>query len=107
MLWSALANAGESPEQVEFESRLHRDRMTLTIYFSIGFWGWFIMSIGPMVPLITKEFGDSKGVGGLYGTAIAGGAVAVGLNSHRLVLYLVWRPRMLIGTLPVTACALL
>jgi len=107
MLWSALANAGESPEQVEFESRLHRDRMTLTIYFSIGFWGWFIMSIGPMVPLITKEFGVSKGVGGLHGTAIAVGAVAVGLVSHRLVQYLGRRPIMLIGTCLMTAGALM
>lgn len=86
---------------------MQRDRLTLTIYFSIGLWGWFVMSIGPMVPLITKQFGVSKGVGGLHGTAIAVGAVAVGLVSHRLVQHLGRRPIMLIGTCLMTAGALL
>src|SRR5690625_5074989 len=56
------------------------------------------MSIGPTVPLITKQFNISKGVGGLHGTAIAVGAVSVGLVSQRLVLNVVRRPVMLAGS---------
>src|SRR5690625_5074987 len=61
-------------------------------------WGWFVTSIGLTVPLITKQFNVSKGVGGLHGTAIATGAVAVGFVSHRLVLNFGRRPIMLVGT---------
>lgn len=79
-------------------AKLQRDRLTLSTYFAVSLWGWFVMSIGPTVPLITKQFGISKGVGGLHGTAIAVGAVSVGLVSHRLVLNFGRRPVMLAGS---------
>src|SRR5699024_2966270 len=81
--WSVLANSGAEAVRPQRGNKLTRDRLTLTIYFTIGLWGWFVMSIGPMVPIITERFGVSKGVGGLHGTAIALGAVSVGLVSHR------------------------
>ena len=79
-------------------AKLERDRLTLSTYFAVSLWGWFIMSIGPTVPLITKQFNISKGVGGLHGTAIAVGAVSVGLVSQRLVLNFGRRPVMLAGS---------
>lgn len=78
-------------------NRFIRDRLTISTYASIGLWGWFVTSVGPTVPLITKQFGISKGVGGLHGTAIAVGAISVGLVSHRLVLNFGRRPIMLAG----------
>jgi len=102
-----LANSGAEAVRPQRGNKLTRDRLTLTIYFTIGLWGWFVMSIGPMVPIITERFGVSKGVGGLHGTAIALAAVSVGLVSHRLVRYLGRRPIMLIGTSLVTFGALL
>jgi len=79
-------------------AKFKRDRRTLSTYFMVMLWGWFVTSIGPTVPLITKQFNVSKGVGGLHGTAIATGAVAVGFVSHRLVLNFGRRPIMLVGT---------
>ncbi len=93
-----MANSGAEAVRPQRGNKLTRDRLTLTTYFQVALWGWFVMSIGPTVPLITKQFNISKGIGGLHGTAIAVGAVSVGLVSHRLVLNFGRRPIMLAGS---------
>src|SRR5699024_4685458 len=87
--------------------KLQRDHLTFSTYFTVSLWGWFVMSIGPAVPRITEDFGISKGVGGLHGTAIAVGAVSVGLVSRRLVLNFGRRSIMLAGALLMSAGAVL
>lgn len=65
--------------------RLQRDHLTYGVYVQMMMWGWFLLAFGPSVPLITEQFGVSKGVGGLHGTAMALGAVLIGLTLSRLV----------------------
>lgn len=85
-----------------------RDRLTFATYAMVSLWGWFVMAIGPTVPLLTREFGISKGVGGLHGTALAMGAVGVGLISSRLVRNYGRRLIMLAGSvLMIVGTALL
>jgi predicted MFS family arabinose efflux permease len=59
--------------------RLHRDRLTWTLYGWLGTWGWFVFGFGPTVPLLRAEQGTSRTVAALHGTMLAVGAVLAGV----------------------------
>ena len=62
-------------------TRLVRDRPTVTLYAGFITWGWFLYGFSPAVPLIAEEFGVSRSLASLHGTAMAAGAVVTGLIS--------------------------
>lgn len=65
--------------------RVDRDRLTWLVYLELGLYGFFLYGFGPTTPLVRDELGISRTAGGLYGTALALGAVAAGLTGTMLV----------------------
>ena len=65
--------------QTAGRARLRRDRLTLTMYAPFITWGWFLYGFSPAVPLIAEEFGVSRSLASLHGTAMALGGIVVGL----------------------------
>ncbi|MGH3342302.1 MAG: hypothetical protein ACRDPK_05325, partial [Carbonactinosporaceae bacterium] len=65
--------------------RLVRDRLTWLAYLLLGTYGFFLYGFGPAVSLLRPDQGVSRAVSGLHGTALATGAVLVGLIGVGLV----------------------
>ncbi|QZN84372.1 sugar MFS transporter [Cellulomonas sp. C5510] len=65
--------------------RLHRDRLTLTLYGSFVTWGWFLYSFNPSVPLLARELDVTHAQAGLHGTAMAVGAVGAAALTPRAI----------------------
>ena len=66
-------------------ARLHRDRLTISLYSFFVVWGWLLYSFSPSVPLIADELRVSKAQAGLHGTAFAAGAILVAQLTPRFV----------------------
>jgi len=62
-----------------------RDRLSWMVYLQLGFYGYFLYAFTPTTPLLREELGVSRSQGGLYGTALASGAIITGLFGTRLV----------------------
>ncbi len=80
-----------------------RDRLTWLVYLQLGVYGYILYGLGPAIRLLRDDQDISKTLSGLHGTAMALGAVAVGLVGSRVVQR-VGRSRALWGGL-ATACA--
>ncbi len=80
-----------------------RDRLTWLVYLQLGVYGYILYGIGPSIQLLRDDQGISKTLSGLHGTALAVGAVAVGVIGPRVVQR-IGRSRALWGGL-ATACA--
>jgi MFS family permease len=83
--------------------RLHRDRLTFTLYGFFIAWGWLLYSFFPSVPLLADELGVSKAQAGLHGTAAAAGAVLVARLTPRIVARYGRRPTMIWSSLVLAA----
>ncbi|SHN45390.1 MFS transporter [Cryptosporangium aurantiacum] len=59
-------------------NRLVRTRATFLVYAILGFYGWYIYGVGPIVPLLRDEQETSRAVASLHGTALAVGALIAG-----------------------------
>jgi len=62
-----------------------RDRATWLAYFQIGLFGYFLYAFGPSIALLRDDHGYSRTVASLHGTAMALGAVVVGLLAVHVV----------------------
>ncbi len=62
-----------------------RDRLTWLVYLQLGVYGYILYGIGPSIQLLRDDQGISKTLSGLHGTALAAGAVAVGVIGPRVV----------------------
>lgn len=71
-----MSRAGDRRHQT---ARVHRHRLTWLAYFGLGLYGFFLYGFGPTTPLVREELGISRTLGGLYGTALAVGAVVAGI----------------------------
>ena len=80
-----------------------RDRLTWLVYLQLGVYGYILYGIGPSIRLLRDEQDISKTLSGLHGTALALGAVVVGLIGPRVVGR-IGRSAALWGGL-LTACA--
>lgn len=59
-------------------TRVLRNRLTWLAYLALGLYGFFLYGFGPTTPLAREELGVSRTLGGLYGTALAVGALVAG-----------------------------
>jgi fucose permease len=57
---------------------LRRDRTTVLLYAALAAWGYFNYGFGPVVALLRDEFGISRAMASLHGTAFAAGVVVGG-----------------------------
>ncbi len=80
-----------------------RDRMTWLVYLQLGVYGYILYGIGPSIRLLREDQHISKTLSGLHGTALAVGAITVGVIGPRVVQR-IGRSRALWGGL-TTACA--
>ena len=80
-----------------------RDRMTWLVYLQLGVYGYILYGIGPSIRLLREDQHISKTLSGLHGTALAVGAILVGVIGPRVVQR-IGRSRALWGGL-ATACA--
>jgi predicted MFS family arabinose efflux permease len=62
-----------------------RDRLTWLAYLQLGVYGYILYGIGPSIRLLRDEQDISKTLSGLHGTALALGAVLVGLIGPQVV----------------------
>ena len=62
-----------------------RDRATWLAYFQIGLFGYFLYAFGPSIALLRDDHGYTRTVASLHGTAMALGAVVVGLLAVHVV----------------------
>jgi predicted MFS family arabinose efflux permease len=62
-----------------------RDRTTWLAYVHIGLFGYFLYAFGPSIALLRDEQGYTRTVASLHGTAMALGAVVVGLLAVHVV----------------------
>jgi MFS family permease len=62
-----------------------RDRATWLAYVHIGLFGYFLYAFGPSIALLRDDRGYSRTVASLHGTAMALGAVVVGLLAVHIV----------------------
>jgi predicted MFS family arabinose efflux permease len=62
-----------------------RDRATWLAYFQIGLFGYFLYAFGPSIALLRDDHGYSRTVASLHGSAMALGAVVVGLLAVHVV----------------------
>lgn len=79
-----------------------RDRMTWLVYLQLGVYGYILYGLGPSIRLLRDDQDISKTLSGLHGTALAVGAVTVGVIGPRVVQR-IGRSRALWGGL-ATAC---
>ncbi|MCU0266567.1 MAG: MFS transporter, partial [Actinomycetia bacterium] len=70
-----MTSAGAAPSR---GARVVRHRLTWLAYLGLGLYGFFLYGFGPTTPLVREELGISRTLGGLYGTALAVGAVIAG-----------------------------
>jgi fucose permease len=56
-----------------------RDRVTWLVHWQLALWGYFLFGFAPVVPLLRTQFGLSRAVAGLHGSAISLGTVLAGL----------------------------
>ncbi len=61
-----------------------RDRVTWLVHWQLALWGYFLFGFEPVVPLLRTEFGLSRTVAGLHGSAISLGTILAGLAYPRL-----------------------
>lgn len=83
--------------------RLHRDRLTVTLYGVFVTWGWLLYAFNPSVPLLARELGVSNAAAGLHGTAMAVGALAAAALTPRAVLRLGRRATLVVAGLVLAA----
>ena len=62
-----------------------RTRLTWLVYVQLALYAYVLYGFGPSVALLRRDLGFSHTVGGLYATALAGGAVVAGLVGRRAV----------------------
>lgn len=78
--------------------RVTRDALTGSLYAVLCAWGWFLAALGVLIPLLCREQGTSRAVGGLHSTALAVGTIVAGTFGARLVRR--WqRRRTLLGAM--------
>lgn len=61
-----------------------RDRVTWLVHWQLALWGYFLFGFEPVVPLLRSQFGLTRAVAGLHGSAIALGSIVAGLAYPRL-----------------------
>ncbi len=59
-----------------------RTRLTWLVYVQLTLYAYFLYGFGPSVNLLRHDLGVSRALGGLHGTALAGGAVIAGLTGR-------------------------
>jgi MFS family permease len=62
----------------------HRDRVTWLVHWQLALWGYFLFGFEPVVPLLRSQFGLTRAVAGLHGSAISLGTILAGLAYPRL-----------------------
>ena len=80
-----------------------RDRLTWLVYLQLGVYGYILYGIGPSIRLLRDDQDISKTLSGLHGTALAIGAIGVGLIGPKVVQRIGRGPALWGGL--VTACA--
>jgi len=84
-----------------------RDRATWLAYFQIGLFGYFLYAFGPSIALLRDDHGYSRTVASLHGTAMALGAVVVGLAAVHVVRRTGRGPFLRMGSVTLAAGLLL
>jgi fucose permease len=64
---------------------VRRDRSTWLTYAQVGLFGFYLYSFGPTIALLRDETGTTRAVASLHGTAMAVGAIAIGLAAPYVV----------------------
>jgi fucose permease len=63
----------------------HRDRLTWLAYLLLGFYSFFLNSLGPVTPFVKDELKLSYTVSGLHFTAFAVGMLIIGLIGSTII----------------------
>jgi fucose permease len=64
---------------------VRRDRSTWLTYAQVGLFGFYLYSFGPTIALLRDETGTTRAVASLHGTAMAVGAITIGLAAPYVV----------------------
>jgi predicted MFS family arabinose efflux permease len=83
--------------------QLVRTRLTWLTYAQLGVYGFFLYGFGPSVPLQRDDLHVSSAVGGLYGTALATGAILGGLVFARVTARIGRAATLRVGLLGLSA----
>lgn len=78
---------------------VRRDRTTWLAYVQVGLFGYFLYAFGPSIALLRDEQGTSRAVASLHGTAMAAGAIVIGLLTPAVIRRIGRGPMLRLGSL--------
>lgn len=67
------------------ESRFERDAVTRAAYLMLGTWAFLLYALGPALPDLREQLDISRAAVSLHTTAVACGAIAIGMVGERIV----------------------
>lgn len=67
------------------EARFERDAVTRAAYLMLGMWAFLLYALGPALPELREQLGVSRAAVSLHTTAVACGAIAIGILGERIV----------------------